>query len=363
MRPRLQHLRAPALALLLLSLGATAAAAQRVTGQVVDRETGAAIGTAFLILLDPSGVRLTSTLSNGEGRFALDAPRPGRYRLTVERIGYRSFTSAPFELAEGQVLAQRLAVASDAVQLQGITAVGERRCVVRPQEGLRLHQLWEEARKALAVATWTQEQPGLHFEAVAFERIRNRRTLEIEEERVESRRGLATDPFATGSAEELVASGYVQRAADGSVIYHGLDARHILSDAFLDTHCFRVQAPGRGERGLIGLAFQPVRSQRMPDVQGVLWLDARTAELRYLEYRYTRHGHAAPLPRAPFGGRTEFRRLENGYWIAARWWIRMPEVRLIEVRPGVAQGARLVVREAGAEVVEVLAAPRGEDVR
>jgi hypothetical protein len=102
-------------------------------------------------------------------------------------------------------------------------------------------------------------------------------------------------------------------------------------------------------------------TQQRPDVRGVLWLDARTAELRYLDYQYTRHLHLPGISPKPFGGRTEFRQLENGYWIAERWWIRMPEFQVAPVRPEGPERTRLVVREVGAEVVDVVARAPGSE--
>jgi len=68
-----------------------------------------------------------------------------------------------------------------------------------------------------------------------------------------------------------------------SRIYDGIDARVFLSDPFLDTHCFRIR-PSRDADGTVGLAFEPVESREVSDVEGVLWLDEQTAELRVLEF-------------------------------------------------------------------------------
>jgi hypothetical protein len=61
----------------------------------------------------------------------------------------------------------------------------------------------------------------------------------------------------------------------------------------------------------------------MPDVVGTMWLDARTFELRFVEFRYTL------LP--PFdgadkvGGEVHFGKLTNGAWVTSRWFMRFPQ--------------------------------------
>ena len=46
-------------------------------------------------------------------------------------------------------------------------------------------------------------------------------------------------------------------------IYWAPDAAVLLSDEFLDTHCFHVTRNERRAPGLIGLAFQPVRGRNL----------------------------------------------------------------------------------------------------
>jgi len=122
-----------------------------------------------------------------------------------------------------------------------------------------------------------------------------------------------------------VDQGFIRPAEEGRYDYFAPDAAALLSDAFLDTHCFRLHtAPGSPD--LIGLSFEPVRSQRPPDVAGTLWLDRETAKPRVLEFGYD----WAPWEeaRGVARGGVEFRELPSGAWIIPRWWIRMPTVGL-----------------------------------
>jgi hypothetical protein len=70
------------------------------------------------------------------------------------------------------------------------------------------------------------------------------------------------------------------------------------------------------------LAFEPDVTRDLPDVDGVLWLDAATAELRFLDFSYTQIPYQIDMDEV--GGRVEFERLPAGPWIVRRWWVRMP---------------------------------------
>ena len=75
---------------------------------------------------------------------------------------------------------------------------------------------------------------------------------------------------------------------------------------------------------LIGVRFAPNRRHVAPAISGVVWLDARTASLRFVEFNYVNTGR---FLYAQFGsGRVEFQMLPNGGWLISRWWIRMPVV-------------------------------------
>jgi hypothetical protein len=130
-----------------------------------------------------------------------------------------------------------------------------------------------------------------------------------------------------------------------------------LSEEFANSHCFSAREPGSDERGLIGIGFEPTADRDMPDVSGVLWLDEQTAELRFVEYRYT--DPPWDLEVSDAGGRIEFERLPTGVWIVSRWWIRMPVIALRPIqtvrigRPPLDQYYLAAIREAGAWVAEV----------
>lgn len=308
------------LTLLLLCLP-QASKAQTLQGQLVDRESGSPIEGALILLLSPELEARGGALTGGDGKFILRVPEPGPYLLRALRIGYETVTSELMEVGGEDTRGIVLESGPSPIQLPELTVEGKSRCVVRPGEELQLARAWEEASKALTVQEWTEGEEVFRFRAIQLRRTMDPGGLLVLSELHELVEGESSNPVRSLPAQELVDLGFIRPAEDGGFDYFGPDASALLSDAFLDTHCFRFRnAPGAPD--LIGLSFEPIRTDRPPDVTGTLWLDRETAEPRFLEFGYD----WAPWEEA-YGlakGRVEFRELPGGAWIIPRWWIRMP---------------------------------------
>lgn len=342
-----------AMALLVL-LGASPLAAQTVRGTLVEQGSGRPIPGTFVTLLDAAGEQRAGALTDSIGRFLLQAPGAGSYTLRAERIGYSTTLSPPLTLRPGEMREYRMVALAQAISLEGIEATGKkRRCTVRPGAGAQTALLWEEARKALNATALSEEQRLFQVTYVQYERDLHPRTLQVRGESTRSRTGLSSSPFVSAPAENLAEKGYIQVDDEGASFY-APDAEVLLSDTFLDGHCFRTTS-GEGNRsGWIGLAFEPLRGRKLPDVSGVLWLDRSTAELRSLEYRYT--GLVLEEGMDSVGGHLEFEQLPGGAWIVPRWWIRMPTVkeRRVQTRGWrMRKVASIGLKEVGGEVIEV----------
>lgn len=307
------------LVLVALALAAPARA-QTVSGRFVDAD-GAPIPSARVALQAESGAVVHSALTGADGQFTVRAPAAGRYVLRAERIGYASTVSEPLTLAAGEQVSHRLVAAGQRVMLDAIVVAAEARCAIRPGSSEETSAVWGEVRKALDMVSATTGDARARFTVELFERQLEgpAGTVTVDDRRrVE---GMAHKPFVTVDPERLSTVGFVEREGEG-YLYAAPDADVLLSDRFLEEHCFRLRTAGAPAAGLIGLAFEPVRGRRVPDVQGVLWVDRATAELRLMEFEYTRppvRGRAG-VP----GGRMEFQRLPDGRWITSSWVIRMP---------------------------------------
>ena len=344
--------RAISLAALAGSLAVAQLHAQTVRGVLTEQEAERPVSGAVVSLLDEGGALRSAALSDSIGSYTLPAPVPGRYRVRAERVGYASTTSPVLELAAGEIHEQRLAVSVQPAMLEEITAVGRTRCKLRPRDGETTARVWEEARKALTATALNQQKRLVRFDLERYERTRDPPRLRIQSERVDTLHD-HTSAFVSRPAEMLARHGYAYNEGDVAV-FHAPDAEVLLSDAFLDGHCFGLRN-GRGEtRGLVGLTFQPVPGTRVSSIAGVLWLDRRSAELRHIEYTYT--GIRLPSQIQPHvGGRVEFRRLDSGAWIVSRWFIRMPAVDS-ERRRG---RSGYLIREEGGKVTQLAGTERG----
>jgi hypothetical protein len=364
------------LSLMAALLSVHGAVAQTVTGRVTGKTDGAPVPGAIVALVDSSGRAVITALAEDDGTFRLTSPVSGRFTLRVERVGFRSTTSAPMQLTSGTTIDLPIGIAADGVSLGAVRVSADRRCIVRPQEGLAAAQLWDEARKALNSTQLTQMA-----QAAARSRrdphrffVRTRRvTRDLDPETLRARHeeqvemeGETITPFVSAAPETLDRNGYIDGSMETATTYYAPDAAILLSDRFLDSHCFRVESGPRDREDLIGLAFEPIdltrnggkRAGRV-DVSGVLWLDRASAELRYMEYHYVDLPIAVPNEAA--GGQLEFRPLPDGRWIVWRWYIRAPRLERRQVRVDPAAASHLEgrtelvgIRENGAEVVEVM---------
>lgn len=200
----------------------------------------------------------------------------------------------------------------------------------------------------------------LRVRIVQYERDLDSRKRVRKEERSQ-REGVTKNPFVSIPPESLATGGFVQTTSDGTW-YYAPDAAVLVSEEFLDNYCFRLQR-GRGQTAsMIGVAFEPAGTNPLPGIEGVLWVDERTAELRHVEYQYTKL--PGNVQSREVGGRIEFTKTPTGIWMVQRWRIRMPVVQIPKAvfrRQGdlgleTSLGNPTVVgfRDEGGEVVEIL---------
>ncbi len=317
--------------------------AQRVEGVVVDDMSDEPMAGAFVVLRDSVGSDRIRVMTDALGGFSLAVPGRGPWTVYAVAVGRQRFESNTFTVDDGEIVALRILLAPLPVALPALVVSADRQCRIRPGVGEAAGALWEEARKALDAVAWLRRQGGLRYDYVRFRRRRNARSLEVVSQELEGGEGwYRSGPFASIDHATLIKDGYVRKSPAGGWEFSAPDAGVLLSDDFADAHCLSVVEPDDGAPGLVGLAFEPIRGRDVSDVKGRLWLDGETAELRFLEYRYTDLPWS--IPDRDIGGRVAFRRLPEGPWIVEQWWIRMPElgVRPPEPMDGVRRD-RLVV--------------------
>lgn len=319
-----------------ITFGAAPAASQIVTGEVFDPIADAPVTGAFVSLLDESGERLRSVLTDEEGRFTLIAPRPGRFTLTAQRIGQETVTGEPFVLAAGESRNVRLDSPTTAIVLDELSVESDRRCAIPADRAAGAARVWDEVRKALEITLWAKDNIEIGFRSTGYNRAIDPALTTVQSETLRSFAGTGYRSWSTPPPDSLVHNGFA-RADGDSIDYFGPDAEVLLSDVFQDHHCFELV---EGSPGMVGLRFTPMSDRGVPDIEGTLWVERSTGMLDGIEYRLVHAERLIPSeavarratdsaqPHAEVHGFTGFRRLDNGVWYVDRWWIRMPVIHL-----------------------------------
>jgi len=308
---------------LLLSLLAGTLRAQTLRGRLVEDGSAAGVVGALVLLQDSSRKRVAEGVSGEAGRFALRAPSAGRYLLRVLRIGYHPFET-DVQLGPEEMPSRTFTLSGLPFSLPEITVVGTSVCGARSRGDTLSSALWIEAGTALGITAQTVKSASLRFVVVREGREIDRSGTSYP---VDAPNPLGTSgwPVRSPPADTLLVSGFIENIDDKSVgpTWYGPDAEFLLSEPFFDGHCFHVIPPTDSIPATwVGLAFEPATADRRADIRGTLWMDRQSAELRRLEFTYTR------LPRwargADAGGRLDFAPLPGGGWIVQRWLLRVP---------------------------------------
>ena len=293
--------------------------AQTISGQVTDSVTGTGVARGFVVLVNDRGQDVARTLAGEQGRFVISARAAGKYRVRSERIGYRVWESELIELRANQTVRLTLRVTAIPSRLAEIEVRGEETECRAAWDDVDTGTLWDEARKALAAASWAENEELYEYRlhSFAITQLRGRRP-QVD---VSASEATIMLPFRAETLDRLSEEGYVIDEG-GTWRFYGPDANILLDTRFHETHCFGTRR-GKGEfDGMLGLTFRPISSQRLPEIEGVLWIDAESSRLRQIEYRYQHLPFS--VSRRGAGGSILFEPMDSGAWIINEWIIRMP---------------------------------------
>jgi hypothetical protein len=293
--------------------------------KATNQSSGTPLAGALISLRDSRDKVVLRVLADERGRAVLRAPGAGTYQVRADAIGYSGKLADPIRLDPAAPQSLTIALEPAPLGLNELVVTSSRAvvCNIDQAEGTVVARVWDEARKALTATTLTRSYRGLDFEIRVYDRKLDLRGR-VMEETVDTKRGPSLRPFAATDPEALHQLGYVQAQPDGSNQYYGPDADLLLSERFLDDHCFGMAESNKDNKGRVGLSFTPIEGRRVSDIRGVLWLDERTMELANLEFGFT--NVELPEGAREIGGRTEFEKLPNGGWIISKWHIRMPTI-------------------------------------
>ncbi|MEO7083508.1 MAG: carboxypeptidase-like regulatory domain-containing protein, partial [Gemmatimonadaceae bacterium] len=277
----------------MLVAGRTRLSAQTVVGTAVFPDSATPVQSAIVQATNARGSIVTSTLTGRHGEFTIRFASPGTYSLRLLRIGFRPTKGPTLSFAAGATDTVRIIFSGEPIALAAVNVRERETCRVNADTGLAVARVWEEARKAMLTTQLNGGGAPLYAEWIEYDRTTDSSARIVRQQQVRTSRNPTTHAFKSLSAATLDEKGYI--VVDGDVVtYYAPDADALLSDAFVSGHCFHLEPSPNGSAGLIGVSFQPNRSHRdNRDIEGTLFVDRATAELRWLEFRYTNMPDAA----------------------------------------------------------------------
>ncbi|HEX6575309.1 MAG TPA: carboxypeptidase-like regulatory domain-containing protein [Gemmatimonadaceae bacterium] len=308
---------------------------------------GKPLAGALVAIVNSQNLVVKESLSSSSGSVTLDAPA-GEYRVRVRRIGYRPFYSDPLTVPRSSPLV--LTVESPRIVLQQMVVSASSQCGKINPDAATLAELWEEISKALRASQLTMEDLRNYARAETYRREIDGDGIVLanESQAVPIARNR---PFGSPDPRALVSLGYVRGNEAAGWQFFGPDERVLLSDQFASTHCFRATRD-KTKPGMIGVAFKPVPKREQADIDGVLWIDEASSELREITFKFV---NAGTVTRYKAGGYSKFSRVPSGAWIVNDWQLKMPRLvsragsSIVEASGFVETGGRLIsVEEAAA---------------
>jgi hypothetical protein len=342
-------------ALLASMMAAGGLAAQTVRGTVTLPDSSRAAGV-IVVASDATGVAVARALTGESGRYELRLPSGGRYDVRVLRIGFRPTVVPAFDIGSGETRELPIVLRGEAIVLTAVKVQGKSVCRVQQDSGQEVARLWEEALKAIAATQLSPQGAKQNVKWRIFDRNTDvTGTLTLTQSSSTSS-ATSMKAFVSLPPDSLAKVGYMSDDESGTV-YRAPDADALLSDAFASMHCFRVEPPPKDKGDLVGIGFRPAKDRgHVVDIEGTLWLDRASSELRQLEFRYT--NLPEDLAHVKAGGTVEFLRLSTGSWLVGRWQLRMPRTsRQLVPR---FSGSALAPRDEYKQVVEGLQFTGGE---
>ena len=279
-----------------------------VEGVVRAEEGGAPVEFALVRLFRADSSPLPAEnppqgMTNAEGRYRFDGLAPGRYRVQLQRIGFRPLLSDPVQVAAGETVQLDLRVASQPLVLPPVTVTADV-CVTATKltEHPQLQTLWQQARDGASVRTELMARFRYHV-------LSHEESYELKADGPTAPGTLDQTYFsdpkwavknAARNREQRLSRGYYGPTNEFGDGFHVPNELDVLHDDFLKTHCL-VPAAVRGV-GEVGLRFRPLSTRRnFLDILGTIWLDSTTYLARRIEVEYVDGVESRGTFRVDFG--------------------------------------------------------------
>lgn len=111
---------ATSLSLCALSGSASPVTAQTINGTLMEVETDRPISLGLVIMMTESGDSITSTVTDGRGRFTLESEEPGSFFLVASAFGFKETAAGVFELGDDAEMDVEFRIAAAPMPIEGI---------------------------------------------------------------------------------------------------------------------------------------------------------------------------------------------------------------------------------------------------
>lgn len=100
----------------------------KISGRIVDSNTGNAIGNASIGLLNQENKEVNGTTSNEKGEFSLDHISSGSYKVAVFYAGYKNKTTSDIQVSNNtaDIMLGNIQLVNGETALEGVTIVGKK---------------------------------------------------------------------------------------------------------------------------------------------------------------------------------------------------------------------------------------------
>ena len=245
-----------------------------------------------LVELDPSRGR---QFTDDSGTFRFSAVPPGRYRLVARQVGFRPFDSTVVKVA-GTPLAVAVELQPLVVELATITITTTRECAApgppdsaaAPQLAALLGQIRENAERYAFLAdsypfVFRLSRTFTDYDIAGREVYASTDTIRyLSSSRVSYRPGQVLS-MSRGAEHKLSPEIHLPTLSD------------FADSAFQANHCFYYAGTVDRDGGTyVRFDFVPSQGLRTPDIEGEVYLDALSHQIRTTTIRLTRVARAMP---------------------------------------------------------------------
>lgn len=305
------------LVVLLTILMAPRASAQLLRGVVHDSTAGHPLAGAIVQVLDSAGRPGARSITDADGRFVVTVSSAAA-RLRVLRIGYRPSETV---LPGNRTVPVEIRLGHLPPILDVMRVTGRELCPGSPERGAAF-EIWQQARTGLLATIVARDLKPAQATTMTYTTHLSPNDMRVRLQTKAVVKGSTTRPFMASAAPSFFARvGYM--IEDGPTrIFNAPDADVLIDQSFATTHCFRLRRADAAHPGQVGVAFAPIGGRdTLVEVEGVIWVDAATPQLRSLDFTFTSLEPAAMD--ADAGGHVEFRTMSNGVSFIDRWNLRL----------------------------------------